>query len=102
MRILFTFAGGTGHFLPPMGADQPLNAARAEAIGVARVLDAMEATPADIQRAATFVLSELDYRREAELIRDEIRALPRAEQAVELIVQLGRTARGSGPGRARP
>ena len=27
MRILFTFAGGTGHFLPPMGADQLLNAA---------------------------------------------------------------------------
>ena len=84
--------GALAHGLPmvllPMGADQPLNAARAEALGVAQVLDALGATAADIRRAAT-VVSEPGYRREAELIRDEIRALPGPEHAVELIEQLG-------------
>ena len=84
--------GALAHGLPmvllPMGADQPLNAARAEALGVARVLDALGATAADIRRAAT-VVSGPGYRREAELIRDEICALPGPEHAVELIEQLG-------------
>ena len=48
-----------------------------------------EATPADVERAAAAVLSEPGYRREAGLIRDEIRALPGPERAVELIEQLG-------------
>ena len=85
--------GALAHGLPmvllPMGADQPLNAARAEALGVAQVLDALEATPAEIQRAAVVVMSEAGYRRNAGLIRDEIRALPGPERAVELIEQLG-------------
>ena len=38
--------------LLPMGADQPLNAARAQQLGVAEVLDAMDATPAAIREAA--------------------------------------------------
>jgi UDP:flavonoid glycosyltransferase YjiC (YdhE family) len=87
--------GALAHGLPmvllPMGADQPLNAARAEALGVARVLDAVAATPADIQGAATTALSQPGYRREAELIRDEIRALPGPEHALELIEQLARS-----------
>ena len=85
--------GALTHGLPmvllPMGADQPLNAARAEALGVAQVLDALEATPAEIERAARAVLAEPGYRRQAGLIRDEIRALPGPERAVELIEQLG-------------
>jgi UDP:flavonoid glycosyltransferase YjiC (YdhE family) len=72
-----------------MGADQPLNAARAEALGVAQVLDALEAAPADIEHAAVAVLAEPGYRRNAGLIRNEIRALPGPERAVELIEQLG-------------
>ena len=85
--------GALTHGLPmvllPMGADQPLNAARAEALGVAQVLDALEATPAEIERAARAVLAEPGYRHQAGLIRDEIRALPGPERAVELIEQLG-------------
>jgi UDP:flavonoid glycosyltransferase YjiC (YdhE family) len=85
--------GALTHGLPmvllPMGADQPLNAGRAEALGVAQVLDALEATPGQIQRAAVVVMSEAGYRRNAGLIRDEIRALPGPERAVELIEQLG-------------
>jgi UDP:flavonoid glycosyltransferase YjiC (YdhE family) len=85
--------GALAHGLPmvllPMGADQPLNAARAEALGVAELLDAVAATPASIEHAATSVLSEPGYRRRAELIRDEIRALPGPEHALELIERLG-------------
>jgi UDP:flavonoid glycosyltransferase YjiC (YdhE family) len=85
--------GALTHGLPmvllPMGADQPLNAARAEALGVAQVLDALEAAPADIEHAAVAVLAEPGYRRNAGLIRNEIRALPGPERAVELIEQLG-------------
>ena len=84
--------GALAHGLPmvllPMGADQPLNAARAEALGVAQVLNAVDATSAEIQRAARTVLSEPGYRRRAELIRDEIDALPGPGHAVELIEQL--------------
>jgi UDP:flavonoid glycosyltransferase YjiC (YdhE family) len=84
--------GALAHGLPmvllPMGADQPLNAARAEALGVALVLDAIDATSADIQHAAVTVLSEPSYLRKAELIRDEIRALPGPGHALELIEQL--------------
>jgi UDP:flavonoid glycosyltransferase YjiC (YdhE family) len=85
--------GALTHGLPmvllPMGADQPLNAARAEALEVAQVLDALEARPVDIRRAATTVLSDSSYRRHAGLIRTEIQALPGPEHAVELIEQLG-------------
>ena len=46
--------GALTHGLPmvllPMGADQPLNAARAEALGVAQVLDALGRRPATIER----------------------------------------------------
>ena len=85
--------GALTHGLPmvllPMGADQPLNAARAEALGVALVLDALEATPAEIGVAALAVLSGPGYRHNAGLIREEIRALPGPRHAVELIEQLG-------------
>jgi UDP:flavonoid glycosyltransferase YjiC (YdhE family) len=86
--------GALAHGLPmvllPMGADQPLTAARAAALGVARVLDAATATPADVDRAAVAVLADPAYRLKAELIRDEIRALPGPERALALVEQLCR------------
>ena len=86
--------GALAHGLPmvllPIGADQPLTAARAAALGVARVLDAATATPADVDRAAVAVLADPAYRLKAELIRDEIRALPGPERALALVEQLCR------------
>ena len=76
--------------LLPMGADQPLNAARAQQLGVAEVLDPMDATPAAIRQAATIVMADPNYRRNAELIRDEIAALPGPERALALLEQLQR------------
>jgi len=72
----------------PMGADQPLNAARCQEIGVARVLDAAKATPETVRDAVSAVLSEPTYRATAERIRDEITALPGPAHAVTLLEQL--------------
>ncbi|MGZ5318454.1 MAG: nucleotide disphospho-sugar-binding domain-containing protein [Actinomycetota bacterium] len=74
-----------------MGADQPMNAVRIEALGVGRMLDAIGSTPEDIQGAVTQVLDDLTYRRAAELVRDEVAALPGPEHAVNLIEALRTT-----------
>jgi UDP:flavonoid glycosyltransferase YjiC (YdhE family) len=77
--VLATLAHGLPSLLLPMGADQPWNADRCEALGVARVLDVIDATPADIRRA----VSELDgLRTAAARLRDEIARLPGPEQAI--------------------
>lgn len=83
--------GALAHGLPmvviPMGADQPLNAARCHDLGVARVLDAVEATPGTVRDAVSTVLTDSAYRRAAERLRDEIASLP--EYAVMLLERLG-------------
>jgi UDP:flavonoid glycosyltransferase YjiC (YdhE family) len=84
--------GALSHGLPmvliPVGADQPLNAARCEHLGVARVLDAVRATPDSVREATSEVLAEPTYRRNAERIRDEIAAMPSPERAVRLLERL--------------
>jgi UDP:flavonoid glycosyltransferase YjiC (YdhE family) len=87
-----TVAGALAHGLPlvllPMGADQPLNARRCEQLGVGRVLNSIEATPASIRAGVHAVLTESAYRHAAERVRDEIIALPDARYAVSLIERL--------------
>jgi MGT family glycosyltransferase len=84
--------GALGHGLPlvllPLGADQPLNAGRAEQLGVALVLDAVAAAPEAIRAAAAAVLADPAYHRRAQRIRDEIAALPGPEHAVALLESL--------------
>ena len=84
--------GALAHGLPmvllPLGADQPQNARRCAELGVARVLDAVQATPRGRRAAAAEVLSDPDFRRCAERIRDEIAALPGPEEAVRLLEQV--------------
>lgn len=84
--------GALAHGLPmvviPMGADQPLNAARCADLGVARVLDAVEATPAGVRDVVATVLADPGYRRAAERMRDEIAALPGPAYAVTLLERL--------------
>jgi UDP:flavonoid glycosyltransferase YjiC (YdhE family) len=86
--VLGALAHGVPLVLLPMGADQPYNASRCEALGVARSLDVIEATPADVRDAAAEVLEEPSYRAAAERLRDEFAALPGPEHAVALIEQL--------------
>jgi MGT family glycosyltransferase len=84
--------GALAHGLPmvliPMGADQPYNAARCEELGVACLLDAIEATPETVREAVSTVLSDSGYRRAAERMRDEIAALPEPAYAVTLLERL--------------
>src|SRR6266508_924343 len=92
-----TVMGALAHGLPqvviPMGADQPPNAARSEALGVARVLDPVTATPGAVREAVAAVLSDPAYRSAADVIKEEIAALPGPAQAVKLLERLapGRT-----------
>jgi UDP:flavonoid glycosyltransferase YjiC (YdhE family) len=83
--ILAPLAHGLPSVLLPMGADQPQNAARCEELGLARVLDALRATPQDVRDAVTDVLTDPSYRSAAERIADEIAALPGPEATVPLL-----------------
>jgi UDP:flavonoid glycosyltransferase YjiC (YdhE family) len=84
--------GALAHGLPmvliPMGADQPLNAARCAEIGVAQVLDAVAARPETARAAVAAVLADSSYRQAAERLRDEIAALPAPAHAVMLLERL--------------
>ncbi len=84
--------GALAHGLPmvllPMGADQPLNASRCAALGVAHVLDALEATPEQVRDAVASTLADASYRQAAEKLRDEIVALPDASHTVALLERL--------------
>jgi UDP:flavonoid glycosyltransferase YjiC (YdhE family) len=84
--------GALSHGLPtvliPLGADQPSNAARCEALGVARVFDAIDLTPEGVREAVAGMLTDPTYRANAQRIRDEIAALPGPEHAVELLDRL--------------
>jgi UDP:flavonoid glycosyltransferase YjiC (YdhE family) len=93
--LLAALAHGLPSVLLPMGADQPQNAARCEQLGVARVLDAVRATPEDVRDAATDILTDPSYRLAAERIADEIAALPGPEHALSLIEWLATSRRTS-------
>jgi len=86
--VLGALAHGRPMVLLPMGADQPLNAARCEALGVGRVLDALRATPETVGEAVSAVLSDPTYRASAERVKEEIAALPDWEHAVTLLERL--------------
>lgn len=81
--LVATLAHGLPSVLLPMGADQPGNAARCEALGVARVLDVTTATSQEVRAAVETVLTEPSYREAAERLRREIAELPGPEHAVE-------------------
>jgi UDP:flavonoid glycosyltransferase YjiC (YdhE family) len=91
--------GGSGttmaaltHGLPlivvPISADQPENADRCAALGVARVIQPSDLTAGLAREAVREVLGNSAYRRAAERMRDEIAALPGPEHAVALLERL--------------
>jgi UDP:flavonoid glycosyltransferase YjiC (YdhE family) len=95
--------GALAHGLPmvliPMGADQPLNAARCVELGVARSLDAVEATPEAVRAAIAAVLADPIFRQNAQRMRDEIAALPEPAHALGLLERLGSSITQRVPGR---
>ena len=90
--VIATLAHGLPQVVIPMGADQPLNAKRCEELGVARVLDAVRASPEEVCEAVSAVLSDPSYRRAAERMSKEIAALPGPGHAVTLLEQLAERA----------
>jgi UDP:flavonoid glycosyltransferase YjiC (YdhE family) len=86
--VLGALAHGLPMVLLPLGADQPLNAARCEALGVAAALDALTVTSQAVGEAAARVLERASYRRNAMLVRGEIAALPGPDHAVALLERL--------------
>jgi len=86
--VVAALAHGLPSVLLPMGADQPGNAARCQALGAARVLDAVRSTPADVREAIGAVLTEPSYRQAASRLRLEIETLPGPDHAVALLITL--------------
>ncbi len=91
--------GGSGtmrtaidHGLPmviiPIAADQPENAARCAALGLARGIAPDRRTPEAIRDATRAVLTDPRYRERAEQLRGEMHALPGMEYAVRLLERL--------------
>jgi UDP:flavonoid glycosyltransferase YjiC (YdhE family) len=91
--------------LLPIGADQPDNARRCAALGIARVLDAVRCTAAEVREAALAVLGDPAHRQAAQRMAREIAAMPPATEAVPLlealVIRPGQPAAGStAPSRA--
>ena len=86
--VIGALARGVPLVLLPLGADQPLNADRCDALGVARVLDPISSGHDEIGGAVLDVLVDSRFRTAAERIRDETASLPTAEHAVALIEAL--------------
>lgn len=89
-----TLTAALAHGLPvvvvPTDADHPANAARCMALGLGLVIPATEVTAESARQAVLAVLADPTYRQNAELLRDEIAALPGPEYAVELLERLAR------------
>lgn len=81
-------AAGVPQVVLPIGADQPLNAARCEALGAGVVVDPLRATSAEIGAAARAALEQPSYRAAAQRVRREVLALPDAGHAVALLERL--------------
>jgi len=88
--MLAALAHGIPQVMVPIAADQPDNAVRCTAAGVARMVPLAEATAAAIREAALAVLGDPRYRRAAERTRDEMAALPGTDHAVALLERLAR------------
>jgi UDP:flavonoid glycosyltransferase YjiC (YdhE family) len=86
--VLGALAHGLPSVLLPMGADQPLNARRCEQLGVARVLDALRSTPADIRAAAQVVLADPASRQAAQAMQREIADMPDVTAVVPALERL--------------
>lgn len=90
--LVDALAAGLPSLILPLGADQPLNAVRCEALGIGAALDALAATPAAIRAAATRLLEDPAPRAAARRIQAEIAALPGPELAVGLLEALARSS----------
>jgi MGT family glycosyltransferase len=86
--VMAALSHGLPLVLVPIGADQPENARRCAALGLALLANEDTLTPS-IARATVFeALDDPSYRSKARDLQAEIEALPGPEQAVTLLEQL--------------
>ncbi|MHB1527705.1 MAG: glycosyltransferase [Candidatus Dormibacteria bacterium] len=87
-----TLTGALAHGVPmvilAMGADQPANALRCQALGVGVTLDPLRATPAAVRESVTLALGDPAYRHAARQLGREIAAQPEPATAVALLERL--------------
>jgi UDP:flavonoid glycosyltransferase YjiC (YdhE family) len=88
--MLAALAHGIPQVMVPITADQPDNAERCTAAGVARMVPLAEATAASIREAALAVLADPTYRLAAERTRDQMAALPGTDRVLALLERLAR------------
>jgi UDP:flavonoid glycosyltransferase YjiC (YdhE family) len=86
--VMGALAHGVPLALIPLNADQPLNAERCVALGVGRVIGGEDITPEAAREAVAEMLANPAYRRQAQLVRDEIAGLPGPEYAIALLERL--------------
>ncbi|HEX5547917.1 MAG TPA: nucleotide disphospho-sugar-binding domain-containing protein, partial [Ktedonobacterales bacterium] len=86
--VMGALAHGVPLALIPLNADQPLNAERCVALGVGRVIGMGDITPEAARDAVAEMLANPSYRRQAELVRDEVAGLPGPEYAIALLERL--------------
>jgi UDP:flavonoid glycosyltransferase YjiC (YdhE family) len=87
--LMAALAHGLPSVLLPLGADQPHNAARAQALGLARTLDAATAAPDAIRRSVDDALHDPSALVRTRQVADEIRSLPVVEQLLPVLEHLG-------------
>ena len=97
--VMAAMAHGLPLVLIPIGADQPVNAARCSGLGLARVLQEDALDPSTARAAVLEVLSNPSYRQHAEVLRAEIEGLPGPEEAVNVLEQLASRHDASLPNR---
>jgi MGT family glycosyltransferase len=88
--VLGALAAGLPMVLTALGADQPENAARCAAAGVARVIAPADLSPAAVREAVRAVLGDPTYKQAAERVQAEMAALPPLEHVVGLLERLAR------------
>jgi UDP:flavonoid glycosyltransferase YjiC (YdhE family) len=92
--MLAALAAGVPMVMVPLAADQPDNADRCAAAGVAAVVPLEGLTPAAIRDAIRVVAADPSYRRRAEAVAAEIAAMPGPDAAIETIERLVAAAPG--------
>jgi UDP:flavonoid glycosyltransferase YjiC (YdhE family) len=87
--VMDALTAGVPMVLTPMTADQPDNAERCEAMGVAEVLSYQDVDAVELRSAIDRVLSDDRYRLAAQRAGAEIEAMPGPPEAVVLLETLG-------------
>ena len=72
----------------PIGADQPMHAARCEALGAGLVVDHLRAGPEELREAVLRVLEEPSFSTAAGAHAAELEALPKLDYAVDLLEEI--------------